>query len=222
MSLSEAAAAGSPQNWRIETWFPKISKEASEKLKAFYELILAGNKTVSLISPKAAPFADAIHFADSLMACEAVLSDAPDAKEIYDLGSGNGFPGLVGAIVYPEVRFVLVDADGKKNEYLKQCVNRIGLKNVEVKTAQIEALPQDSVRLGMARGLSNISKTILISRKCFAKGGVLYHLKSENWAMEVGEIPTQLCSVWSPALVKEYRLPIGEMRFAIVKTTKIG
>ncbi|MFN8792552.1 MAG: 16S rRNA (guanine(527)-N(7))-methyltransferase RsmG [Bdellovibrionales bacterium] len=220
--MSEAATSASPQNWRIDKWFPNLNKEAGEKLKAFYDLIVSGNKTLSLIGAKTVPFADAIHFSDSLMACEAVMSDAPDAKEIYDLGSGNGFPGLVGAIAYPQVKFVLVDTDEKKSEYLKQCVERLGLKNVEVKTASIESLPQDAVQFGMARGLSNISKTILISRKCFAKGGVLYHLKSENWAMEVGEIPTQLCSVWAPALVKEYRLPIGEMRFAIVKTTKIG
>lgn len=220
--MSEPIPSPASQNWRLETWFPHINKEIIAKLKVYFEDLIVANRAISLVSPKTIPFADAIHFADSILAIEALLADSPGVQEIYDLGSGNGFPGLVGAILFPKVKFILVDTDEKKNEYLRQCATKLGLPNVEVKTAAIEALPVNSVQFAITRGLANISKTILLTRKCFVKGGVLYHMKSENWAMEVGEIPTQLCSVWSPALVKEYKLPVGEMRFAIVKTEKIS
>ncbi|MCX7978379.1 MAG: class I SAM-dependent methyltransferase, partial [Bdellovibrionaceae bacterium] len=82
--------------------------------------------------------------------------------------------------------------------------------------------PQGSVEHCVSRGLANISKSILLTRKIVKSGGVFYHMKGESWANEIADIPTQLCSIWSPALVKEYRLPVGEARFALVKTTKIS
>lgn len=220
--MSEATTSLGQSNWRIETWFPELPKEVGAQLKKLYQELSVANKTQNLITPKTVPFADAIHFADSIIAMNLIVSDAPSVDEIYDLGSGAGFPGLVGAIMFPNVKFILVEIDSNKSEYIKQSATKLGLNNVEVVTSNIEALPAGSVRFAVTRGIANISKLILMTRRCIAKGGVLYHMKSENWSMEVGEIPTQLCSVWSPALVKEYRLPIGEVRFAIVKTDKIS
>ena len=74
----------------------------------------------------------------------------------------------------------------------------------------------------MARGLSNISKSILLTRRIVPPGGSFYHLKGDSWSGEVSEIPTQLCSVWTPTLVKLYKLPIGEVKFAVIKTEKIA
>jgi 16S rRNA (guanine527-N7)-methyltransferase len=83
-------------------------------------------------------------------------------------------------------------------------------------------LPENSVVMAMVRGLSTISRTILMARKIFLKGGYLYHLKSEEWGLEVSEIPTQLCSVWAPALTADYRLPLSGVKFSIIRTEKIG
>lgn len=216
--MSEVAA---PQ-WRIEQWFPSLSTEIREKLRTYHEELHKFNRTVNLVSPKTLPFADAIHFADSIIASEMIVGDIPDLKRIFDLGSGNGFPGLVMAILHPKIEVVLVDADQRKCEFLKHISSLLQLPNVTVMNQQIEALEPNSVQYCMARGLASISKAILITRKIVPLGGVFYHLKGENWSAEVGEIPTQLCSVWSPALVSDYKLPIGPLRFAIVKTHKIA
>ena len=58
--------------------------------------------------------------------------------------------------------------------------------------------------------------------KCVKKGGAVYHLKSEEWALEVSQIPSQLCSVWQPILEGEYKLPIGDIKMFIVKTAKLA
>jgi 16S rRNA (guanine527-N7)-methyltransferase len=72
----------------------------------------------------------------------------------------------------------------------------------------------------MSRGLANISKSILMLRKVFVPNGVYFHFKSEGWASEVAEIPTALCSYWIPELVSDYMLPVGEVKFSIVKTIR--
>lgn len=220
--MSETAAPQSTSNWRLENWFPDLNKETHIKLKKYFDEFMKVNRTQSLVSAKTLPFSDAIHFADSVLAMQAIMSDAPTTHEIYDLSAGSGFPALVGAIMYPKVKFIVVHTDDKKAEYLAHCIKEIGLTNVELKKSTFESLPANSVSMAITRGVANISKMILATRKCFAKGGQLYHMKGETWGAEVGEIPTQLCSVWSPALVKEYRLPIGEVRFAVVKTEKIA
>lgn len=221
--MADSTTTTAPQqNWRIETWFTDIPKDKAAQLKTFGEQILKANKVLQVVSPKSQPFFDAIFFADCIYALKLIFTDRPEAKEIYDLGTGAGFPGMVGAILYPDKKFVLVDQDANKTKFLTECAAALGLKNVEVKTTNFEALPQGSVTTAISRGVSNISKLILATRKCVAQGGVLYHMKSENWGMEVADIPSQLCSVWSPGLVSEYRLPVGEIRFAVVKTEKIA
>lgn len=191
-------------------------------MKIYHDELQKFNRTVNLVSAKTLPFADAIHFADSISACALIAEAETGLKTIYDLGSGNGFPGLIFAIMFPSITVRLVDADQRKCEFLKHIASTCDLKNVEVLNTQIEKLEANSVKTCMSRGFASISKAILVTRKCVPVGGAYYHLKGENWSAEVGEIPTQLCSVWSPALVGEYKLPIGSFKFAVVKTNKIA
>jgi len=166
--------------------------------------------------------ADAIHFADGILASRVITKAYPKIQEIYDLGSGNGFPGLVFAILNPHIKVHLVEMDQKKCEFLNHVVKLANIDNADIMNVKIEDLKENSVQFALTRGLASISKVILTSRKFVAKGGVVFHLKGEQWGMEVSEIPIQLCSIWAPGLVGEYRLPIGEVKFAIIKTDKIA
>lgn len=217
-----AAPQVSQFNWRLETWFKEIPKEQIALLKVHFEELNKSMKTSTLVTVKSLAMADGLHYADCILAFAAVFSDNSNIDVIYDLGSGAGFPGLVGAAIYPKVKFILVETDKRSIEHLTQCVSSMGLKNVEILNQSFDSLPANSIKYGITRGVTTISKMILATRKSVSVGGVLYHMKAENWGMEVADIPTQLCSVWSPGLVKEYRLPIGEVRFAIVKTDKIS
>jgi len=205
--------------WRLEQWFPELEPAMHKRLKQLHDELLKFNKTVNLISVKTMPHADAIHFADSVLAAKLIAGSAA-LKEVYDFGSGNGFPGLVMAILFQATKFHLVEIDQRKAEYLKHCITALGLKNCDVLIRPVEALDAGSVDVAVCRGFASITKALLGTRKIFRKGGRLFHLKSEEWASEVAAIPTQLCSYWTPSLVGEYKLPVGEIRFAIVKTEK--
>lgn len=208
-------------HWRIPEWFPNLGADHLAKLRIYYDELMKVNKAVNLIGVKTIPMADAIHFADSILASQLIASDRP-IDEIYDFGSGNGFPGLVYALLNPKTKVVCVDSDERKCEFIKHTAHKMSISNIQVLITQIEKLPENSVRYGMNRGLASISKAILILRKPFKKDGVLYHLKGEEWFNEVSNIPTQLCAYWKASLVSEYRLPIGEIKFAIAKTEKFA
>ena len=48
--------------------------------------------------------------------------------KIFDIGSGNGFPGLLMAILDPGHEYNLVESDARKCEFLKHCYHRLELK----------------------------------------------------------------------------------------------
>lgn len=205
--------------WRIDDWFPELDNQIKSSLKTYHEELLKFNRSVNLIGVKTIPQADVVHFADCILAHRIIQ---PELKSdiIYDFGSGNGFPGLLFAILTPEKKFRLVEVDQRKAEFLKHMVSTLKLANVEVLIRQIETLDAGSVQCAISRGFAPISKALLMSRKIFAVGGHFFHMKGEEWVSEVAAIPTQLCSYWQPSLLGEYKLPIGEIRYSIVKTEK--
>lgn len=209
-------------HWRIDDWFPDLSPEIKSGLKTYHEELLKFNRTGNLISAKTIFVADAIFFADSILGARTIMLANPHVNKIYHLAAGAGFPGLVFAMLYPKVQVVLVETDTKKVEFLNHIIGTLGVKNVQVQSVGLDAIPEGTVQYAMVKGFSSISKTILVCRKMMPKGGCLFHLKGEEWGIEVGEIPTQLCSIWSPSLVGEYKLPVGAVKFAVVKTEKIA
>lgn len=203
-------------------WFPDLDSKAIEFLKKYFDTLLSINRTLSLISPKTAPFADALHFADCIYASRLIFKDNPQGKDVFDLGSGNGFPGLVYAILYPQTLVQLVESDPRKVEGLNEIVKQLGVKNVNVYAKPMETLPHDSLHFAMTRGLASISKVILAMRKMCPQGAKIYHLKGDEWSMEVAQIPIQLCALWSPALVGSYKLPIADVSLSVVRTDRLS
>lgn len=55
-----------------------------------------------------------------------------------DLGTGGGFPGIPLAILFPEVKFHLIDSIGKKIKVTTEVANAIGLKNVTTRQCRAE------------------------------------------------------------------------------------
>lgn len=207
--------------WRIREWFPKLSDEVSGKLKAFHYELIHFNGRINLISPRTERFADLIHFADSIMAAEVILAHT-NKPEIYDIGSGNGIPGLVMAVLAPERKFVLIDKDARKIEFLKHCIARLSLKNASALQTRFEDIPDGAVTCAVSRGFASLSKALISARKACGLGTDYYHFKADSWVREVAEIPTQVCSLWSPELIKEYTLPDNGPKLAIVLTKKIA
>ncbi len=220
MNFAKSGSDSISVQWRIDQWFSELNPEVRLAFKKFQDELLKFNKSVPLIGVKTIPFSDAIHFADSIIASKIVLKDAK-GEEIFDFGSGNGFPGLVMALLAPQKKIVLVEMDQRKADFLRHTISLIGVKNTTVMVRPVETLLDLSVKCAISRGFATVSKSILLARRSFVVGGDYYHLKGEEWASEIADIPSQLCSFWQPGLVGEYKLPVGEVKFAVIKTTKI-
>ncbi|AHI07374.1 glucose inhibited division protein B [Bdellovibrio bacteriovorus W] len=209
-------------HWRLQEWFQDIDLHTQAQLKTFQEELIKANRTISLIGPKTVFFADAIHFSDSILGYRTIVQSHSLAGDIFCVGTGSGFPGIVISILDPQKKVIILESDSRKIEFLNSVINSLKLTNTSVLNKSLDQMADGSVQTVIARGFGSISKAIMLGRKSVAKGGVFFHFKGEEWGVELSEIPTQLCSLWSPSLVGDYKLPIGNMKFSVIKTDKIG
>src|SRR6185295_5520740 len=82
------------------------------------------------------------HILDSLTLLP-LLADLPENAKLIDVGSGGGLPGLPLAIVMPHLSFTLLEATGKKVEFLRAAAAALGLKNLTMIQGRAEQLGQD-------------------------------------------------------------------------------
>jgi 16S rRNA (guanine527-N7)-methyltransferase len=115
-----------------------------EKLGLYLAMLLKANEVVNLTAVKDTAEAWTRHILDSLTLLP-MLAELPEGGRVIDVGSGGGLPGLPLSIVMPHLKFALLEATGKKVEFLKAAGARLGLSNVTVIADRAE-------RLGQARG----------------------------------------------------------------------
>jgi 16S rRNA (guanine527-N7)-methyltransferase len=95
-----------------------------EKLDQYKAELLKWTAKVNLIGPEAKQNLDE-HIAEAVAAARTLRP----AGECLDFGSGGGLPAIPMAIIAPEARFHLCEADQKKWAFLKHVVRECGLNS---------------------------------------------------------------------------------------------
>lgn len=191
----------------LKDFLPLLSSQTLDHFMAFFKLIEKYNLKMNLISRGALLDIASKHFVDSYEGIQ-VLNDLDNTnKAIFDLGSGNGFPGLIAAILRPDLDFILVDRDQRKAEFLRIAYSHLGLTNVEVHSGNITDLADSSCSLAISRAMAPLPRFLLEARSCVGLGGQIYMFKGENWTTELGSCPPQMFDYWSVKMQKHYILP---------------
>ena len=157
-------------HWRIQKWFPDLDAVARNRLQIYFTELVKFNKIINLVSAKSVINADSAHFADSIYSCQIVYNKVNKTEPLHDLGSGNGFPGLVYSVLYPEQKVILIDSDERKCEFLKHVVDTLNLLNTTVQNKKIDLLPDDSISQAICRGFAPLPKALLMLRKIVKSG----------------------------------------------------
>jgi 16S rRNA (guanine(527)-N(7))-methyltransferase RsmG len=93
-----------------------------DRIQIYRQELLRWTAKVNLIGPEATEHLDE-HIAEALAAAEILRP----AGNVMDFGSGGGLPAIPMAIVSPDARFHLVEADKKKWAFLKHIARECGL-----------------------------------------------------------------------------------------------
>ena len=113
---------------QILHYFPTLTEKQKEQFAALDALYRDWNAKINVISRKDIDNLYEHHILHSLGIAK-VIRFRPGSS-VLDIGTGGGFPGIPLAILFPEVKFHLLDSIGKKVKVAQAVAKAIGLENV--------------------------------------------------------------------------------------------
>ena len=191
-----------------------VSRETTERLDAFVEILLRWSAHTNLIARSTIPTIWTRHIADSLQ----LLPLAPDARCWIDLGSGAGFPGVVIACALagqPGVSVHLVESIGKKAAFLREAVEQLQVPAV-VHAVRIEDFGKNlhlKPEVVTARALAPLDDLLKLAHPLLRSGAIGLFPKGQDVEVEL----TQASKSWNieASLVPSKTNPAG--RIVVVK-----
>jgi len=121
-----------------------FSEAETHLLSMYYELVLKWNKRLHLTTLTRPQEFFVRHILESAFSESLIL---PSVNQIWDLGSGLGVPGMVIAILRPDLDARLVEASRNKVLFLEEAAGHLNLKNVKVIESRFEdvkVVPEES------------------------------------------------------------------------------
>jgi 16S rRNA (guanine527-N7)-methyltransferase len=130
-----------------------------------------------------------VHVADSRSGLD--FEELRGARRICDVGSGAGFPGLVLAVELPEARVDLVEATGKKCEFIERAIGEMGLTNARVVCERAEGWAggegREAYDAVTARAVGRLATLAELASPLLAVGGHLVAWKGRRDEVEEAE-----------------------------------
>ena len=166
------------------------------KLLIYKELLIKWNNSFNLTSVTNKEIVTH-HFLDCLAVIPFIKSST-----LLDVGTGAGLPGIVIAIVNPDIKVSLVDKVGKKINFIKRIIAELEIKNIEPYHDRVELLTSEEKYDGIiSRAFSNMEVFIKSTKHLIKSQGVWYGMKSKKilddeminindpWALEKLDVP---------------------------------
>lgn len=108
--------------------FPHLSPTQREQFEEMARLYPEWNDKINVISRKDIDNLCVNHILHSLAIAKFI--SFKEGSRVMDIGTGGGFPGIPLAVMFPEVKFHLIDRIGKKLRVASDVAEHLGLTNV--------------------------------------------------------------------------------------------
>ena len=174
-----------------------VSRETVARLEVYAGLLKRWSGRINLVSRNTLGDLWRRHFLDSAQ----LLPLIPEkARNLVDLGSGAGFPGLVLAILgVPVVE--LIESDQRKRVFLREAA-RIAGAPVKIIDSRIETVKPHPVDIVTARACAPLDKLLPLAQRFIGPKTVCLFLKGVNveeelttayhsWKMNAARLPSR-------------------------------
>lgn len=173
MILAEQLAAG------IAELGLEVEPAAQQKLLAYLELMGKWNRVYNLTALRNPGEWVTHHLLDSLSVLPHICGPL-----VADVGSGAGLPGLVLAMVRPDLQVVSIETVDKKAAYQRQAAAQLALTNVRVEGRRVEdVVLEPGADTVVSRAFSNLADFVGLTRHLLKPDG--------QWAAMKGRLPRE-------------------------------
>lgn len=174
-----AETAPPPPGTAAEIFGPRLDLACQ-----FASLLAADGVERGLLGPREVPRLWERH----LLNCAVVAELVPPGASVVDIGSGAGLPGIVLAMLVPDVRMTLLEPMLRRTTFLGECVDRLGLGNVTICRARAEEMA-GKLRADVvtARAVAPMDRLAGLSAGVVRPGGTVLALKGRDAQAELSQ-----------------------------------
>ena len=175
-----------------------LTEAHNTALLAYMALIQKWNKVYNLTALRDAPAMLTHHLLDSLaviaplqrqlQALHPAMQSSSERIRLLDVGSGAGLPGVVIAILCPEIRVDCVDTVAKKASFIQQVALSLKLPNLRGVHARVENLT-DKYQVVSSRAFASLVDFTTWSVNALAEQGVWMAMKGRHPVDEMAALP---------------------------------
>ncbi|WP_019949586.1 16S rRNA (guanine(527)-N(7))-methyltransferase RsmG [Hymenobacter aerophilus] len=174
----------------LDHYFPHLTDQQRRQFAQLETEFRGWNERLNLVARTDVDNLTERHILHSLGIAK-VVEFAPGAS-VLDVGTGGGLPGLPLAILFPEVKFHLVDSIGKKIKAVQDMADMLHLPNVTAEQTRAEQLTTkyDYIVSRAVARLATFHTWIAHRYKPRAEaapGTGLYYLKGGDLTEEIAE-----------------------------------
>ena len=146
------------------------------RLDAYTELLRDRAVPLGLISARDAERVRERHVEDSLRA----LSCLRSARNIADVGSGSGLPGIPVAIARPDLAMTLIEPRRVRAGFLELCVESLRLRNVKVFAVRAEDVDL-RFEASLVRAVADAPRSWEIASPLLTPRGHVVYFAGASW-----------------------------------------
>jgi len=188
----------------VKSFERHLTDAQHEQLLRLVRLVQESNTQLNLVAPGDISRLWERHVCDSLQVLDLVDLCG---KNIVDIGSGAGFPGLPIAIAVPNARITCVERVRKKAAFLRRATLELELHNVEVAWANSAELLQNSRYAGCVdvvavRAVAQTKEALSLASGFLAEDGFALLWQTRDQMLRE-PLPTGWMDEWFPAETDE-------------------
>lgn len=191
--------------------------------RAYYELLDETNRVMNLTAITGETDTARLHFLD----CAALLNIVDFRnRNVVDVGTGAGFPGIPLKIGEPSIRLTLLDSQAKRIRFLEEVIQNLALTDTQTLLCRAEEAPghlRETFEIATARAVTRLDALAELCLPLVKVGGIFVAMKGPEPEAEI-QIASRAIQVLGGRVreTAEYRIPGTTVTHTAVVIEKIA
>lgn len=191
-----------------------LSESQLNQFKTYYDLLISSPHNLTAIEGLKNIINN--HFIDSLYISKFLNLD--ETYSIADIGTGAGFPAIPLKIMFPKIKFTLIEVGKKRIEFLNLVIDHLELQNIEIYDLDWRTFLRKT-NLDIQLFLSRASLQVEEMCRMFKPASFYKNSKLVYWASEAWQ-PGERDSIFVEK-TENYKIGSKKRKFIFLKSESI-